>query len=174
MIQTIDMPEIETERLRFRLPALADLADETAFYASDRSAGVGGPKPEREVFRILAGILGHWVMRGYGFYALEEKATGRYVGRCGLWMPLEWPEPEIGWTLMTHAEGKGLAHEAAIAVRDHAYRVRGWGPLISLIDPDNTRSKRLAERLGARFETIYEHPTYGGVEQWRHPGAGAL
>lgn len=169
-----DIPRIETDRLRFRMLTIDDLDAEAEFYASERSAGVGGPKERREVFRMLAGVIGHWVMRGYGFYAIDDKETGRYCGRCGLWFPLEWPEPEIGWSVMAHAEGKGIAREAAIAVRDHAYIQMGWTTMISLIAPDNDRSKKLAERLGAQFETIYEHPVYGGVEQWRHPSAAAL
>ncbi len=72
-------------------------------------------------------------------------------------------------------EGKTIeAREAAIAARNYAYQQMGWTTLVSLIDPDNHRSKVLAERLGAAFETVYEHPTYGGVEQWRHPGPEAL
>lgn len=170
----LDIPILETDRLRLRMLTLGDLEAEADFYASERSAGVGGPKEKREVFRMLAAMIGHWVMRGYGFWGIDEKATGKYCGRCGLWFPLEWPEPEIGWSVMAHAEGRGIAREAAIAARNYAYTQMGWTTLISLIDPTNDRSKKLAERLGAMFETIYEHPTYGGVEQWRHPGSETL
>lgn len=168
------VPTFETERLRFRAPSLDDLDAETEFYASDRAEGVGGRKEKREVFRVIAGILGHWVMRGYGFWALEDKQTGRYCGRCGPWFPLEWPEPEIGWSLMAHAEGKGLAYEAAQAARRYIYAEMGWSTAISLISPDNDRSIRLAERLGCIREPDFDHPTHGAVLQYRHPGPEAL
>ncbi len=170
----LDIPVFETERLRFRMLSIDDLDAETEFYASDRAAGVGGQKEPREVFRVLAGVIGHWVMRGYGFWAMDEKETGRYAGRCGLWFPLEWPEPEIGWSLMAHAEGKGLAYEAAMAVRQYAYDKMGWTTLISLIDHDNERSIRLAERLGCVREPDFQHAVHGAICQYRHPGPEAL
>ena len=171
---TFDIPTFETERLRFRAPSLDDLDAEAAFYASDRSVYVGGIKERREVWRLLAALVGHWVFRGYGFWAIDEKATGAYCGRVGLWCPPEWPEPESGWSVMSNAEGRGIAYEAAVGARRFAYEKLGWTTAISLIDEKNERSKRLATRLGAAYETIYEHPTYGACEQWRHPGPEAL
>lgn len=169
----VDIPVIETERLRLRGPSLDDLDAETAFYATERSEFVGGPKTRNEVWRLLAALMGHWVFRGYGFWGVEEKATGAYCGRVGLWCPLEWPEPEIGWSLMDGFEGRGYAQEAALAARAHAYGTLGWTTAISLIDRENTRSKALATRIGARFESIYTHPTHGDCELWRHPGPEA-
>lgn len=169
-----DIPVIETDRLRLRAPSIDDLAAETAFFATERSTGVGGPKAEWEVFRVLAVILGHWVMRGYGFWAVDEKATGLYCGRVGLWYPMEWPEPEVGWSLMEQAEGRGIAREAALAARNYAYATLGWTTLISLILPGNERSVALAQRLGAWQEGEYDHPTHGRVPLWRHPGPEAL
>lgn len=170
----VGVPVIETERLKFRLPSINDLETEAAFYTTARSAGVGGPKTRAEVFRTLAGIIGHWVMRGYGFWAIDEKATGQYCGRVGLWFPLEWPEPELGWTLMGHAEGRGFAREAAEAARTYAYGALGWTTLISLIARGNTRSEALATRLGARYEGDFDHEIHGTIPVWRHPGPEAL
>jgi len=165
---------LETARLRLRAPSLDDLDAECAFFASDRAAHVGGPKARNEVWRMLATIVGHWVFRGYGFWAVEEKATGAYCGRVGLWFPLEWPEPEIGWNLMAGAEGRGIAREAALAARGYAYGTLGWTTAISLISHGNDRSIRLAERLGCVREADYQHPSFGAIQQWRHPGPGAL
>ena len=137
---TLKIPEIDTERLRLRLPSEADFKAEVTFYDSDRSDGVGGRRAPDQVWRHLAAMIGHWVLRGYGLWAIEEKATGVYCGRVGLYCPDGWPEPEIGWTLMAHAEGRGIAYEAALAARDYAYGTLGWTTAISLIGPGNTRS----------------------------------
>ncbi len=171
---TLDIPVLETERLRLRMLSIDDFEEECAFYATERSRGVGGPKEPREVWRILTMFIGHWIVNGYGFWALEDKETGRYMGRAGCLNPCDWPEAEIGWTLMAHAEGKGLAYEAATAVRRFAYQTLGWSTAISLIKADNTRSAALAQRLGCVREGIFQHAIAGEVPIWRHPGPEAL
>ena len=167
---SIQIPHLETERLHFRAPALSDFNAEAEFYASDRSKGVGGPYPREKVWSKLCEKIGQWVLRGYGVWALEEKSTGTYVGRVGIYHPIEWPEAELAWTMMAAGEGKGYAFEAAQTVRDHMYRVHGWGALISVIMDDNARSIALAERLGCTREGGFEHPAYGYLPIWRHPG----
>ncbi len=157
-----------------RAPCEADVAPEAAFYATDASKFVGGPKRPDETWRTVAMLLGHWVMRGYGFWAVEEKATGAYVGHVGLWNPMDWPEREIGWTLMPDATGKGYATEAAMAARAHAYDVLGWDTAISLIGNDNSASMAVATRLGAVFEKTFAHPQFGDCQIWRHPAPAAL
>ena len=153
----VDIPVLETERLRFRLPSIDDLDAEAAFYQTERAAGVGGKKERRDVFRSLASIIGHWVMRGYGFWAVDEKATGRYCGRVGLWYPLEWPEPEIGWDLFAGATGKGYATEAATAaraiVRDIASG-KSAARLMSLMTMIFTVAPVVAPSIGISFFTI--------------------
>lgn len=171
---TITIPTLETERLFLRAMREDDVAEEVAFFQTERSRMVGGPLPANQVWRAVAGMIGHWALRGYGFWALEEKATGRYMGRAGLWCPDPWPEPEIGWTLMDHAEGQGFAHEAAVAARRYAYETLGWTTAISLILAGNLRSEALAARLGARRAGEYLHPSIGAMNIWRHPSPGAL
>lgn len=174
MSVTFTIPELETERLRLRAPRAEDLDAEYAFYRTERSKGVGGPLSEGRAFRGFASIIGHWVLRGFGFWAVEEKASGSYCGRVGLWYPRDWPEAELGWTLMGHAEGRGIAREAALASRDYAYGTLGWNRIISLIAPDNSRSQALAATLGAVHERDFDHETYGRMEIWTHPSATDL
>ncbi len=92
------------------------------------------------------------------------------LGMAGPWFPEGWPEREIGWTLWAaEAEGKGYAREAAVAARDHAFRDLGWDTAVSYIDPENTRSIALAERLGARRDDAARHPGDEPCLVYRHP-----
>ena len=74
----------------------------------------------------MATFLGHWALRGYGPWAIEDKAGGRFVGYSGLWNPEGWPEPEVIWSLMADCHGRGYATEAARRVREFAYAQFGW------------------------------------------------
>lgn len=164
-----DAPRLETDRMILRLPQESDFDAVARFMASPRSHFVGGPSDERFVmWRAFLAVLGHWALRGYGFFTLEHKKTQAIVGRVGVVFHEMWPEPELGWHLFDGFEGQGYAYEAAVTVRDWAARDRGLGPLISLIAPENTRSIALAERLGARWESDIDLlGTRGGI--YRHP-----
>lgn len=168
------IPTITTERLTLRPFAEADIDFEADFYTTERSKFVGGPLPREQVWRMVAAMLGHWHLRGYGFWAVEETATGRFAGHAGMWFPDGWPEREIGWLLMGWAEGRGFAHEAAKAARMYAYETLGWTTAISLIATANTRSIALAERLGATYESVFEHERLGQSLIYRHPSAHDL
>lgn len=91
-------------------------------------------------------------MRGYGPYAVVEKASGRMMGPVGLWSPGEWPEPEIKYSLGKAFWGKGYAVEAAQAVKQMTAEELKWRRLISLILPENESSKKVATRLGGVYE----------------------
>ena len=162
------IPQLETERLILRAPKAQDFEPESVFYASEDARFLGGPKAPHETWRTLAMMVGHWLMRGYGFWALEDRASGAYLGRVGLWYPMGWMGQEIAWTLMPYAQGRGFATEAAIAARTHAYEVLGWETAISQISTDNHASKAVARRLGASFESSYDDADFGTMEVWRH------
>jgi RimJ/RimL family protein N-acetyltransferase len=170
----LPIPVLETHRLRLRALSANDLPDDVAFFATEASRFVGGPRSRIEVWKHLAAMIGHWVLRGYGFWSVEDRKTGTYCGRVGLFNPEGWPEPEIGWSLMAAATGKGYATEAAAAARAHAYGTLGWTTAISLIAPDNRASKAVARRLGASFERDFDHASLGRMEIWRHLTPAAL
>ncbi|MGI9369070.1 MAG: GNAT family N-acetyltransferase [Ruegeria sp.] len=162
------IPSIETERLILRAPVIEDLPAMTAFYASERSHLVGGPRDPAETWGVLSRRLGHWMLKGYGLWHLTEKGTGSFLGWTGMIDAPGWDEPEIGWAVIDKAEGKGLAFEAAQAAREYAARHQGLNSVISYIAHDNIRSRALAERLGAAFERegeVLGHP----CQIWRHP-----
>ena len=168
------IPVLETERLILREGRESDLEVLVAFYADEEaSKPVGGPLTRAQAWGRMAFNRGHWALRGYGNWALEEKATGDYAGWAGLWFPEGFPEREVGWGLMLSKRGRGYATEAASRARTFAYEILGWKTAISLIAPDNPRSRRVAERLGATFERAIQHE---GMEfgVYRHPSAESL
>jgi RimJ/RimL family protein N-acetyltransferase len=166
----LSIPVLETERLRLRDWREEDHAPFAAFCGDETTERfLGGPASPADAWRRMAGQVGHWVLRGYGSWALEEKAGGRWVGYCGLWNPYGWPEPEVMWGLAASGRGRGYATEAARCARNHAYRQLGWTTLISCIAPDNLASQRVAQRLGATLERSFEHRSQTlGI--YRHPG----
>ena len=161
------IPTLATDRLILREPRESDLEAMVVFGASDRNIHVGGAQDRWQVWRGLLANIGHWALRGYGFWSVDTK-SGDFVGRVGVIYHDGWPEPELAWHLFDGFEGKGYAAEAALAARGHAYRELSMEPLISMIDPANARSIALAKRLGASFERadpgkikpfhVYRHP----------------
>ncbi len=169
MTVNFQIPELETERLRLRLPKPADLPAVIDFRSSDRSKGVGGPHRPDTAFSYLCAVVGQWHLRGYGRWIVTEKSADDALGLVGIYHPDDWPEAEIGWTLFKGSEGKGYALEAAIATRDFAYNVLGWTRIISSIMSDNTRSIALAKRMGATHTgTAFTLPDIGTLDIWLH------
>lgn len=147
-------PEFETERLRLRHWRESDVDPFLDFYRDPQSVAVydSGDIKRSDVWRRVGLFIGHWQLRGYGPWAIEERASGKFVGHGGLWFPDGWNDPEIGWGIMPEFRGKGFAVEAAQRAREHGYRTLKLARLVSYIDPSNTASLRVAEKLGAKRE----------------------
>ncbi len=166
---TIVIPTVTTPRLCLRAPRFSDFDAYAEFRCSDRAKMLGGPFTRTQAFDQLAEIIGHWHLRGYGRWLVADNTTDEPLGIVGLYFPHDWPEPEIAWSVFARGEGRGIAAEAAKTSRNYAYETLGWSTAISLIDPENTRSIKLAQRLGATYDKIYKHPDMGDMHIWRHP-----
>ena len=164
----LTIPTLTTDRLTLRAPHPDDFDTFADFFMSERAAFVGGPATREQSWRMLACELGHWPLRGYGRWAVDETETGRFAGIIGPWNPEGWPEPEIGWDLMNGFEGKGYATEAALASLVYAHDRLGWKSAISLVSPPNHASRKVAQRLGATHDGMFEHERHGPLEVWRH------
>ncbi|MEO7041487.1 MAG: GNAT family N-acetyltransferase [Gemmatimonadaceae bacterium] len=147
---------LETARLRLRQFQASDI-DAYAELCADpevmRYLGPQGPLSREDAWRQLSLWRGHWELRGYGMWAVEERATRAFVGRVGLHYPEGWPDHELGWALSRSFWGRGYAYEAAKAALTIAFVDLRWSRIVSLIDPSNQRSIRLAGRLGESFES---------------------
>lgn len=147
-------PTLETPRLILRPPVEADLAGFVAMCAEEETMRfIGGVSAPQGAWRQMATIAGSWAIQGFGFFSVIEKASGRWLGRLGPWRPGGktggWPGDEVGWGLMRAAQGKGYAYEGAAASIDWAFDALGWDEVVHCIDPANTASIALAERLGS-------------------------
>ncbi len=163
------IPTLTTERLTLRAPRMDDFDAHAAFRTSDRARPVGGPDTREGAYDHFAGIAGQWVLRGYGRWLVADRATDAPLGIVGLHHPDNWSEPELAWSLYAAGEGRGIAMEAALAARAHAYDTLGWTTLISYIAPTNTRSMALAKRMGCTSDGPHDHPAIGMVHVMRHP-----
>jgi RimJ/RimL family protein N-acetyltransferase len=171
----VSILSIVTDRLLLR-SFTADDFDAYATIVGDpevsRYLGDGRPLGRAEAWRQLAMIIGHWELRGFGLWAVEERATATLVGRIGCFEPEGWPGLEIGYTLARSHWGRGFATEGAGAALRFAREELRAPRAISLIHPDNAASIRVAERLGATATgttELGERP----VRVYTYPSAGA-
>lgn len=144
-------PVLQTERLTLRPIALEDFPRWAEMMADpEASRFLGGVTPAATAWRGFMTMAGAWSLTGVSMFSVIERDTGLWLGRIGPWRPHGWPGDEVGWGLHPDAQGKGYGVEAATAALDYAFDVLGWEDVIHCIDPDNTPSQRLAERLGSR------------------------
>ena len=169
MIDLTGIPVLETERLILRGPKAADTEGYVRFMMSKRAQYVGGHVSEREAWRAFAKEVGHWLIRGFGMWAVTEKGDDTCLGYVGCWEPQGWPEKELGWTLWEEAEGKGIGFEAATAARTFAYGTLRWTTAVSYIDRPNHRSIALAERIGCSRDRGAATPDGEDCLVYRHP-----
>jgi len=142
---------LETDRLLLRKPELSDFEALCEMMSDEETARfIGGVQEPALVWRALCGIVGHWELRGYGFFSVIEKQSNMWVGRIGPWYPHGWPQPEIGWSLNRSTWRKGYASEAAVACMDHVVDDLEWDSIIHLIDKDNLGSQGVARKIGSK------------------------
>lgn len=161
-------PVVETARLRLRAHTAGDFEASLPMWNDPivtRFIG-GRPYTAEEVWQRLQRYAGSWVLLGHGFWAIEDKATGKLVGEIGLMDAKRDIEPpfgadrELGWALLPEVHGRGYASEALQAALDWEKKHFNGARLVALIDPDNTASIRLAHRFGF---TERARTTYKGV-----------
>lgn len=154
-IEHISIPTIETERLILRSFKSDDLEMYYEMMADPditRYLMSGEPMSRHDAWRSAATMAGHWMLHGFGQWAIEEKSSGTFIGRCGIIEPEGWPSKEIGWVLHKSAWGKGYATEAAKAGLEFAFNQLKVDKIISLIQPGNEGSVAVAKRIGEQFE----------------------
>jgi RimJ/RimL family protein N-acetyltransferase len=150
---------IETERLLLRPMAEDDLDAFVELQSAPEVVRFFGHYGREHAMERLRTDARQWRERGYGLLAIVDPGTGRFLGRVGLRYWPEWDEVDVGWVLRPEVWGQGLATEAARACMRWGFETFGLRYVIALIEPANTRSVRVAERLGmapVRREFVFE------------------
>src|SRR6185436_6648759 len=153
----VDGPVIETARLILRPWHSGDIAANTAMLSDPGTARYITPDgvaitTEIGGWRNAAVIAGHWALHGFTMFAVEERSSGKYVGRAGPFSPPGWPGFEVGWGIAPECRGKGYAVEAARASIDWVFATFEIDEIIHCIDEVNVASQAVARRIGARNE----------------------
>jgi RimJ/RimL family protein N-acetyltransferase len=155
-------------------------SDEAEMARINREPEVGRflnrPVDDAVVASFYAQMIAHWQHHGYGPWAVEwtePEAQGRFLGFAGLahvpsFLAAAGTAPELGWRVDPAAWGRGLATEASLAARDDAFGRLGLSEVISVIHPQNVRSRRVAAKLGMTPWRVIENPVLGlDVDVWR-------
>jgi RimJ/RimL family protein N-acetyltransferase len=163
-------PVIETSRLILRAHHKNDFSAMLSMWSNDQVVRFIGGKPStrQQTWARLLGYAGHWKLMGFGFWAVEEKSSGNFIGELGFadfkrdLTPSIEGIPELGWALIPEVHGRGYATEALSAALDWGKASLSSPTSVCIISPENTPSLRVAEKIGFRqtAETTYnDSPT---------------
>lgn len=158
MADGVHVPVVETERLLLRGHRLDDFPACAALWADPAVTRfiAARPSTEEEAWARFLRYAGHWAVMGFGYWAVEERATGRTVGDLGFAAyrratePPLGDDPELGWVLSAAAAGRGYATEAASAALAWGDRAFGGRRTVCIVAPEHARSLRVAEKVGYR------------------------
>jgi RimJ/RimL family protein N-acetyltransferase len=150
---TASVPHLQTQRLTLREYRAADFEVFADHLADPESMARSGLVDRETAWRIFAAQAGLWLLQGAGWWAVEARQSGQLVGNVGAFFRGASTVMEIGFNTYRAFWGQGFATEAAEAVLNHAFEVRGEPKIQALIAPGNAASLKVAQRLGATFET---------------------
>ncbi|HUS32291.1 MAG TPA: GNAT family N-acetyltransferase [Kofleriaceae bacterium] len=175
-------PDLVTPRLRLRQWRDADV-EPFELMSNDREVMAHFPSLySRDVVETMVMRQRDFIAeKGYGFWAVDELATGRFIGFCGIkdvTFDVPWlPAIETGWRFARDAWGKGYATEAGRAAQRFAFETLGLAELVAFLLPMNARSAAVCERLGMTRDPSrdFDHPliadgtiSIAGFPQRRH------
>lgn len=159
------MTDLETARLLLRSWRQEDLGPYARMCADPeimRYIGGASPLSREQSEEQVARFVRHWEERGFGLWAVEEKATGNFIGRIGLKHHEDWPEgehkTEVGWMLDRSYWCRGLATEGALASLRYGFEELGLERIISIAQTTNAASRRVMEKAGLTLQ---------GETRWR-------
>jgi RimJ/RimL family protein N-acetyltransferase len=145
-------PRLITRRLELREWRDEDLNDATALFMDTDVNRYLDPVADRaDCWRkVIALQTGHWALRRCGWWVVQRRTDGCFLGFCGLWNPEDWPGTELAWALNRSAWGQGYATEAARAALTWGWDTLPISEVLGFIVPGNHRPVLAAERLGFR------------------------
>ncbi len=149
-------PVVETGRLILRSHRVEDFDAYSALVGDPEVMRfiTGAPTPREQAWARMLRYPGTWALFGYGMWAIEEKASGRFVGEAGFLASKRDMQPttegtlETGWLLAVEAQGRGYATEAIGAALAWADECFADMRMTCIIDPENGPSMRVAKKFG--------------------------
>jgi RimJ/RimL family protein N-acetyltransferase len=164
----LSIATVETARLLLRVPELADAEPLTGVFwdpeVVERKQVTlrEAPGGLDLALKNTTAMRRQWELRGYGQWCVVEKATGHVIGCVGFYHPQrDWPGVDLGWVLHRSRWGHGFATEAATAALGWAWAHTQIERIVSLIAPHDSRSMRVATKIGERFERADLDPMHG-------------
>jgi len=153
-----EIPLLHTSRLKLRRMTFEDWLPYATCMQSERAKYMGGPFTTTAAWGVFCSDHAQWDFCGCGALMIEDQQTGLCLGQVGINSGPLFPEHELGWLVFPKVEGQGIAFEAATALRNWAQQAGAFRSLVSYVDPQNERSRRLAERLGATQDDTAAKP----------------
>ncbi|HEY1890895.1 MAG TPA: GNAT family N-acetyltransferase [Steroidobacteraceae bacterium] len=149
-------PRLETDRLILRPHRVEDFPDCVAMWRDPQVVKytIGSEAPPQRTWQRLLAYCGHWALLGFGYWAVESKVSGRYIGELGFAdYHRDLPDyvqglPEIGWALAVEAQGQGYASEALRKVLEWGDANLGAASTFCIIQRENQVSVHLARKIG--------------------------
>ncbi len=166
----VSAPTITTERLTLRQPEAQDFEAFAAMWANPIVTRYidGQPRPREGSWRTFLALIGHWHLKGFGYFLAFDRESGAFVGTIGLAnfereIGADFDAfPEAGWSFTPEWHGRGIATEALRATLAWAETALGHDHFVCVISPDNVASIRVAEKCGfkkVRELTYHDAPT---------------
>jgi RimJ/RimL family protein N-acetyltransferase len=146
-VAVVTTPRLVVRDLRLEdAPFIVALLNDAAFIRNIGDRGVRTEEDAREY--LTAGPLASYARHGFGLCAVTLAGSGELAGICGVLRRDELPEPDLGFAFLPQFRGQGYAFEAASAVKADARARLGLSTLLAIVNPENSASIRLLEKLG--------------------------
>jgi RimJ/RimL family protein N-acetyltransferase len=146
-VAVVTTPRLVVRDLRLEdAPFIVALLNDAAFIRNIGDRGVRTEEDAREY--LTAGPLASYARHGFGLCAVTLAGSGELAGICGVLRRDELPEPDLGFAFLPQFRGQGYAFEAASAVKADAHARLGLSTLLAIVNPENSASIRLLEKLG--------------------------
>jgi ribosomal-protein-alanine N-acetyltransferase len=182
------IPTLTTHRLILRAFTKEDIDPMTGILGEEgvlRYFPKTDPLPRDRVQKMIDNLLTHWEERGYGLWAVESRANGALMGRCGLQYLADTDEVEVDFILGKPFWGQGFATEAGRASVRHGFEALGLARVVGIAHEENRASQRVLEKLGMElveqreffgipcYRYAVERPAYDRVSAaWESPTQG--
>jgi RimJ/RimL family protein N-acetyltransferase len=155
-VSVLTAPRLETDRLILRPHRTEDFSDCAAMWRDPQVVKytIGTESPPQRTWQRLLAYCGHWALLGFGYWAVESRSTGRYIGELGFAdFHRDLPQsvqgfPETGWALAVEAHGRGYATEALGKVLEWGDANFEGATTICIIHRENDASVHLARKFG--------------------------